>query len=319
MRLSDHVPERGRLARIRSSRTKVSPIGFDSSSSDLNELIDKLLDVNRPLEAFHAIEWYWSQIETSRLKRILYALAAVDPYGHIDQHSLSSAFGALDERPDVTTREKAHLEFAYVTALTRSEHGIPNLEELIATTPTLFVEVIEAVYVDNPNPDDPVRRAQGTAAYFTLQDIRRTPGSDENGNIDSTELKSWLDEVRTLSAERDLTSVCDSQIGQLLSRAPADGDGYWSSRAVCEGMEWLASEQVREGFVLDVYNSRGAEFRGRGGDQERELAEQYRAYARRTAYEYPFTSSTLRRLADGYDIEARWWDTRKEVVDRLHG
>ena len=302
----------------------VNPFGFAPALSELNEIIDGLLEVNRPLEAFNAVNWAWSSLETSRLKRLLYAVASVESYGHIDQFSLSAALDELDKRSNVTTFEKAGLEFTYVSGLAHSEHGIPNLEELIASVPTAFVELMEAVYghepyADSQDPEELQRQAQGTAAYFTLQRIRRTPGTDESGSIDSAQLKAWLAQVRTLSAELGLTGACDTQIGELLSRAPADGDGCWPCRPVCEALEWMASENVSEGFMIGVANSRGAEFRGRGGDQERELAEKYHAYAKRTAYEYPFTSSTLRRLADQYDREARWWDDRAEVVERLHG
>lgn len=302
----------------------VNLFGFGFAPSELNEIIDGLLEVNRPLEAFNVVDWCWNSVETSRLKRLLTALAVVEPYGHIDQFSLSSAFEALDKRSDVTPFEKASLEFTYVSGLAQSEHGIPNLEHLVASTPSAFVELIEAVYGHTPDPNSQEpevlqRQARGTAAYFTLQRIRRTPGSDESGNIDSEKLKSWLTEVRTLSAKLDLTGACDTQIGQLLSRAPADDDGYWPCPPVCEALEWIASENVSEGFMIGVANSRGAMVRGRGGDQERELAEKYRAYAKRTAYEYPFTSSTLRRLADQYDREAKWWDDRAEVGERLDG
>ena len=307
----------------------VSPIGLRFTPSDLNELVDGLLGVSRPIEAFHAItfhaiNWVWSSLETSRLKRLLYAVAPAEPHGHIDQFSLSSALDELDKRSDITTFEKASLEFTYVSGLAHSEHGIPNLEKLIASVPTAFVELIEAVYghkpdADSQDPEEIQRQALSTAAYFTLQRIRRTPGSDERGNIDLGDLKAWLAQVRTLSAELSLTGACDTQIGELLSRASADDDGYWPCRPVCEALEWMASEKVQEGFSIGVYNSLGAEFRGRGGDKERELAEHYRAFAQRTAYEYPFTSSTMRRIAEGYDREARWWDDRAEVVERLHG
>ena len=300
----------------------VSPIGLRFTPSDLNELVDRLLWVARPIEAFHTVNWAWSNLETSRLKRLLYDVASVEPYGHIDQFSLSSAFEALDKRSDITPFEKASLEFTYVSGLAQSEHGIPNLEHLVVSTPSAFVELIEAVFGHTPDPnsqepEELQRQARGTAAYSTLQRIRRTPGSDKGGTIDSGKLKSWLAEVRALSAKLDLTGACDTQIGELLSRAPADDDGYWPCRPVCEALECIVSENVSEGFMIGVANSRGAMVRGRGGDQERELADKYRAYAKRIAYEYPFTSSTLRRLADQYDRESQWWDDRAEVNERL--
>ena len=302
---------------------KVMPISSGSTSSELNELVDRLLEVRRPFEAFNAVDWHWKSLETSRLTKLLRTVASVEPYGRIDQYSLSFAFDALDERPDVSTVEKASLEFTYITGLTGSEHGISNLELLISTTPSLFVEMIEAVYGEKPqmdSQDEPqmsLRQAQAMSAFSTLQMLSRTPGSDEDGRVDQGVLLSWLEEARTLSAELGLRGACDSQIGQLLSRATTDDDGHWPCRAVCEAMELLASNDALNGFLMGVYNSRGAEFRGSGGEQERELAQKYIGYSQRLAYEYPFTSRTLRKLAEGYESEATWWDDRSEVDDRL--
>ena len=301
---------------------KVMPIRSGSTPSELNELVDRLLEVGRPFEAFNAVDWHWKRVETSRLTRLLRATASVEPYGRIDQFSLSSAFDALDERSEATITEKASLEFTYITGLTASEHGIPNLERLISATPSVFADMIEAVYGENALEDDrgihaSLRQAQASAAFSVLQALCRTPGSDEDGRIDSAKLKSWITEVREHCSVLDLVDACDSQIGQLVSRAPADEDGHWPCRSVCEAMEHLASNDALDGFLMGVYNSRGAEFRGGGGDQERELAQKYIGYSRRLAYEYPFTSTTLRKLAEGYESEAKWWDDRSEVSDRL--
>ena len=303
---------------------KVIPVGFNSERAELNEIVDRLVEANRPIEAFNSVNWYWKRVETSRIKRLLVAMASAEPYGYIDQFRLSSAFDALDERTDVTTREKAGLEFMYISGLSGSERGIPNLELLISDSPAVFIELIEAVYGEKPDQDDQgtdesVYQARGSAAYFTLQKIRRTPGTDEDGNIDIEVLKDWLHQVHALSADMGLTNISDRWIGELLSRAPADSDGYWPRRTVCEAMEWLVSEDAANGFMIGVFNSRGVITRGKGGDQERKLAQKYRSHARNTEYEYPFVSDILRRIAEDYEREAEWWDTRAEVDERLHG
>ena len=301
---------------------RVMPIRRVHTSSELNELIDRLLEVGRPLEAFNAVDWSWRRVDTSRLTKLLSVLATVEPSGPIDEYSLLEAFGTLNERPEVTIAEKAGLEFAYVSLLTGSEHGIPNLERLVSTTSSVFVELIEAVYGKKPYGEDKGprasrRQAQAKAAYSALQILSRTPGSEENGRIDSEKLASWIADVRASCSDLNLLGGCDSEIAQLLSRAPADNDGHWPCRPVCEAMEELASEHAREGFIVGVANSRGVGFRGKGGDQERALAEKYVGYARRLAYDYPFTSSTFIKLAEGYQREAKWWDDREEVDDRL--
>lgn len=304
---------------------RVFPSGFNYKSEEINEFIDRLLDVGRPRVAFNAVDVYWKRVETSRLKLLLQAVATVEAEGFIDEFHLSSAFEALDERTEASTFEKAMLEFSYAPGLVQSRHGIPNLERLVAESPETFVELIAAVYraepdtqgKDDRHPDTAVRQAQGEAAYFALGKISRVPGMGADGSIDLERLKAWIARARELSAEQNLTGPSDSRIGELLSRAGPDEDGSWPSRPVCKAMEWMSSESAASGFVRGVANSRGVIARGRGGDQERELAGKYHAGASKIAFDCPFMSSTLKKLAQQYEHEAEWWDTRAEVDSRL--
>jgi hypothetical protein len=117
--------------------------------------------------------------------------------------------------------------------------------------------------------------------------------------------------------EHGRVKIGDQMIGQLLSRAPADEDGSWPCRTVCEAMELMSSEEVGHGFHVGTCNSRGAHWRGEGGDKERELAAKYRGWARRIAYEFPYMSSVLESIAESYDREANWQDTDAKVRGRL--
>ena len=75
-------------------------------------------------------------------------LAVVDGSGEpagdfeIEPYSLSEALRSLDGRTGVTLDEMAQLEFAFIKALERSEHGIPNLERRVAESPALFVQAL---------------------------------------------------------------------------------------------------------------------------------------------------------------------------------
>ena len=107
---------------------KVMPVRRGSTSSEPNELIDRLLEVGRPLEAFNAVDLSWKRVDTSRLRQLLSVLATVEPSGPIDHYSLSLALDALDERPEATIAEKAGLEFAlhYYSDWKRAWHPKPG-------------------------------------------------------------------------------------------------------------------------------------------------------------------------------------------------
>jgi hypothetical protein len=150
-----------------------------------------------------------------------------------------------------------------------------------------------------------------------LDQIRRIPGTDENGNINAESLAQWLAEVRRLCAEHSRAEIGDQCIGQLLSRSTAEDDGMRPCLAICEAIEPIGSPDIATGFAIGVYNARGVHWRGEGGAQERGLAEHYRDWAKRRAFDYPYVSSVLERIAASYDRDAEWQDSEAKVRRRL--
>lgn len=58
-------------------------------------------------------------------------------------------------------------------------------------------------------------------------------------------------------------------------------------------MEDLRSEAVMTGAQTRRYNPRGVHSRGEGGDQERQLVQEYRNWAEALQFTHPYVSSTL--------------------------
>ena len=155
-----------------------------------------------------------------------------------------------------------------------------------------------------------------SAMHRLLDNIKRMPGTGEDGTIASEALLRWLTEVRRLLAEHARTAIGDHCIGQLLAKAPKDTDGV-PATAVCDAMEAVASHVIGEGFMIGVRNSRGAHWRGEGGSQERELAAKYRRGAQRLRFDYPYMGTLLENIAASYDHEAGWHDSEANVRKRL--
>lgn len=70
-------------------------------------------------------------------------------------------------------------------------------------------------------------------------------------------------------------------------------------------------------YFVGVYDSNGAQLRGEGGSQERELADRYRAMAERLSLEFPNVAKVLKDLAESCDSETGWSDTEAEKDRRL--
>lgn len=298
--------------------------------AELTKLIDCLLQVRRPRAAFHAVHTDFKDIETSRLKCLLRDVATVDaePTGHfkIDRYYISEALNSLDGRPGVTCDEMAHLEFLFVGALDDSKHGIPNLESQIVQSPRLFVQAVALAYKRSDDGEDPPewridnpdqRSAIASSAYRLLDQIKKIPGTSENGRVDKTALAAWLVEARRLCREYARADIGDHRLGQLLAKAPMGENGMWPCEEVCEALEEVASPEIGRGFQIGVYNSRGVHSRGEGGSLERELAAKYRAFAERVHFDYPYVGGVLEGIAASYDREAGWHDSEARVTRRL--
>lgn len=300
------------------------------SEAELTEIVDRLLEARRPRAAFRAVYLGWDRLETSRLKRLLADVATVDAEAagtfQLRAHDISAALESLDGRTGITPDDMAQLEFRFLSVLDRTDHGIPNLERQISELPLLFVQAVALLYKRSDKGEDPPewsigdseRRATVASAMYRLLDqMKRIPGTNRDGKIVADDLTAWLTAVRELCAQYGRAEVGDSRLGQLLSKAPAEDTSVWPCLPVCEAMERIASSEIARGFIIGVHNARGAHFRREGGEQERELAAQYRGWSQQLAFEYPYVASVLEDIAASYDREAAWHDSEAKVRQRL--
>lgn len=309
---------------------EVVPYWNRHTDAELIELIDRLLEAKRPRAAFRTVDIEWTRIETSRLKRLLLAVATSNAESageyRLDPHDISEALTSLDGRSGVSPDEMAQLEFLFIQALDHSKHGIPNLERQIGESPAIFVQAVALAYKRNDDGQDPPewriddadrRKNTALAAHRLLHQLKRIPGTDKEGKIHAEALSAWLTEARRLFAEHARGEIGDQMIGQLLSGAPAEATGVWPCLSVCEAMERIASQDLATGFRVGALNARGAQWRGEGGSQERELAATHRGWAQQLAFEYPYVGSVLESIAASYEREGESHDSDAKVRMRL--
>jgi hypothetical protein len=324
-----HVNAQGEAIREQYWR-EVVPGWLRKDSPDLNEAVDRLLEVRRPRAAFSVVQFALQEVETSRLKRLLQEIGTCDAEPkstyQIDAYHLSEALGILQHRAGVTEDEMARLEFLFITALEYKRHRVSNLEKQVGKSPALFVQALALVYPRNDGGEDPPewrvedaekRSAIGTAAYQLLANIKRIPGSDDNGKIDEGVLRAWVKEAQSLCARYGRAEIGDHKIGELLSASSVGRDGIWPCEEVRKVLEECGTRDIETGVQFGVYNSRGVHARSEGGDQERALAEKYRDWSRKLAFEYPYVANVVRGIAAEYDREAQWQDSEAAVRRRL--
>lgn len=308
----------------------VNPRWGPHDTSAMATVVDELLKVNRPHAAFSIAHMDWELLDSPRLMRLLTEVATNDPepsgHNQIDRFYISEALNTLGQRGDTSREDLAQLEFRFIGILYNTAHGIPNLEIQLSESPVMFMQALALVFKRKDGGEDPIgwqlantdnRNAVASAAYSLLTNASRIPGTQANASINLGELRIWLEEVRSLTAEYGRADVGDQMIGQLLSHCPPGEDGIWPCEPVREAIEDIGSQEMGIGMSIGAQNARGPFWRGEDEPQERALAERYRNWSRELTFEYPFTARLLEQIAVSYDHQATWWESKEGVRQRL--
>lgn len=314
---------------------EVIPDWLHNSEVENVEAVERLLHVERPRAAFSCIKYKPDQVDALLVARVLRAMAegGKEAQGQypLEHYHVQSAFDYVNRSSALTLEEKAGLEFAYIDVLSRpsgrrNEPKIPNLERYVESHPELFTQAVCWTYKRSDGASDPVpysvppekKKVMAERGYTFLDALRRIPGHNRLDELDAEHLGKWISEVRKANDELSRGEIGDVCLGKLLSHSPIGLDQVWPCEVVRDVMEEIQSEAMMSGASTGVYNSRGVVWRGEGGDQERELAEKYRHWARALQVSHPFVASKLlMALAKTYEREANREDTEAVIRRRL--
>jgi hypothetical protein len=278
------------------------------------ELVARLVDERRPGSASQkpSVEQVMDILEEA-----LSAGEGTEPlrqHGQMLDYYAERLFLFLDTQ-DVVSERMARLEWGWLRVLEHTKRGVKALQRQVTSSPELFVELLTVLFraegeqKDKDVSDDQRRIAE--QAFHLLQDIHRIPGChtcDAGEVVDAGALRQWVLKARELAQNVGRLRVCDSQVGQILSYAPASPDGSWPCVEVRDLIEELQSQGIENGLSIGKRNQRGAVWRGKDGQQEWGLAKEYRGLADKVRVRWPRTASILDDLAKGYENEARHWD-----------
>ena len=237
------------------------------------------------------------------------------------------AFKSLPQRSDIPEAEKARLELSFFESLRHTPYPMHSLARRMAASPDLFVGAVARCYPRGDGGVDSSKLASGdheqgrgswSAAFQLLEWFKRLPGAEDEGSVALEPLKAWVGEARSTLRRLGRVEIGDQRIGRLLAKAAPDASGRWLRRHVCVVLENIGTEDCKTGFVAGALERRGVWTRGveEGGDQERDLATRYRAWATSVRGTFPFVEKALREIARHYDDQAADMDTRGELVRR---
>lgn len=293
---------------------KKTPANPYQAKNDLEFAIDRLVENNRINAAIDALEkLFYSQepIDPNQVVRVLNALAqSPDAIRGMDTHAVTQLIKVLQKNPDTNQEELFKIEWAFLGLLDGISGPSPTLlEQTLATQPDFFCQVIRSIFRSDKNDksEKPTenQEALATNAYRLLHAWQTPPGTQEDGTFDGDALSDWLEQVKAKCSESGHLKIAMEQVGEVLYYCPSDPDGLSVHRAAASILNAKDAGDLRRGYEIAIFNSRGVYFPDAEGRAEREFANIYRGKADEVELAgYHRLADTFREVAESYDRQA---------------
>lgn len=283
---------------------------------------DRLVAFGRPLAAIRcldAIRFKKQPLSSEQVTRIL--LADINPSEDrhaMDIHAIVELIKLLQVDPKTNLNELFEIEWAYLPLLERDRGVYPKyLEKYLATRPEFFSELIRSIFRSKKSEtttEEPTEERKNIAskAYRLLSEWQTPPGSEEDGVFNGDAFTAWLEAVKMECSESGHLEVAMSMAAHALIHAPPDPDGLWIHRSIAAALNAKDAEELRDGFQIELKNSRGMHWVDPSGKPELELANKYHAQAEAVEDAgYQRFAVSLRNLAQSYEREAERVSTRE--------
>lgn len=281
----------------------------------LDAAADVLLAHGRPRAALECVAHGLRDKKTVDLKRaidvLLAGVSSSEPIHSLHAHHLVTVIQALQENPATPSEALLQVEWAYLPLLNEHHGATPKLlETTIASDPQFFCELVRKVYrskkaqadVDKPTPD---QEALAKHAYHLLHDWRTVPGTGVSATAFASAFTDWINAVKTSLDDSGHTEVGLHQAGAVLIHSPADPNGLWIHRAIAGALNRDDMAELRRGYSLGIYNSRGVHSVDPTGEPEKKLAAEYMKRAEDVENAgFHRLAVTLREVAATYEREA---------------
>ena len=293
--------------------SRIFPNPFQAQD-DLLEAVHKALANQRPDIAIacinslrHLRREIPTRLATDAVKGLLTSDLSAERF---DRHALLEVIKQLQRAPDADVTDVSWIEFQCLKLLDRFSGASPVfLERRLATEPAFFHEAITTCFRSEHDRDKPVEvdeRKKGLAelTFGLLHNWQTPPGSTTEKTIDESAFTAWIQGTRDLCQHSGHWPIAQQTIGSSLIHHPVGLDGLTKYPAVAKCLDAPEHEDMRRGFTIALFNSRGVHGFSAGKD-ELKIAKEYRAQADKLDLQkLTRIATTLRGLAESYEREA---------------
>lgn len=290
---------------------------INSYHTDLDLLIvtDKLLEVKRIHSAIDVLHHRFREGKGLDIERSVKALLSIndslDNTNQMSTYDTQELIKALQADPNTPEDDLFKVEWFYVQLLDEVHGNKPViLQKKLATEPAFFAELMRLMYKPNdadddyPKPDEE-KKSLATNAWRLLQNWKLPPGL-KDGVFNTNDFISWLDAVKSQAKEDKRYEITMQEIGKVFYYYPETEDGLWLPKEVAEVIDGVDSEDIRVGYALEIYNSRGVHWVDPEGKPEQALADKWFRRAEIAENEgFPRFGAKLRQVSESYKRDAQ--------------
>ena len=282
---------------------EVSSVWVVDNSDDLAHCVKQLLVAKRAAVALETIKFAIDKGLDVDSNLAMDAITAIEPseLTTMCSYYIQEVFAYLEKKsPD---DRLCALELQFVTVL--HDKSDLYLFKRMAQDPELFLSVVRMAYEPSQNKEEDNGKSASVRwaiQYRVLQNWKKTPGINENGEFDEGLFSKWLTEVRDKARALQIVEGAEYQIGRNLFYA-GEGEGFFIPDAMAAFID--SSTSALEGFAIEAFNSRGAHFVDSSGKEEDAIADSYEAKAL-SAEEHGYANfaAKLRSIAKSFRLEA---------------
>ena len=297
------------------------------TEEDTEYALRKLLEFNRPSAAIEGFSIDLFKKKNINLELACTALLALvqieDPTGKIDSHRIyhiTKIIKALQENAATDQDKLSKIEWAYLPLLDWHSDGDGSpvtLENRLASDPDFFCELIQLTYRakgEKPKEEPSPQQNNITNAYSLLSTWKIVPGTQIGGEFDPGAFTKWLSQTEKIVSASGHYDVAMIQLGNVLVNAPEEPDGLWIHPVIAKALNGKKRSDLRKGYSIGIYNSRGVHTIDPKAKQERTLAKKYQQRADQVENAgYQRLATTLRDVADSYNRDAERINSENDV------
>lgn len=291
--------------------------------ADASYVLDRMRKVKRYGDILQNLFAFNKQIALSEKERVA-VLCEMYQNGEIqtmmrDAYQVAEVLKTIS-LPQEQPQRNAILQIEYLM-YEHLEHYMPGLSmhlvQELNEKPEVLMSLVSMMYLQDEDyrgeldeEEMEYRKGLAQVGWSFMYHYHRVPCSDEEGKVDGTKLRMYLERLRELMKENHYKTVMPLVIGKILGDMPEEED--YPSDVMCQLVEELDDDHVDDEIGCAIFNRRGMSTRSpfEGGTIERHHIETLEKYKQRAALRSPRLVKVFTNTIASFEDMARREDDK---------